>query len=105
MTWIQPPLEIEGAEETTHTIGKPKNTEPQPEKCGQCGQWVRKAYLSGSAVDIAALGQEMVFEAEPVIGGDYFFAGHITYRLLSAEKPEVAHLAFYKEHRCPGFKS
>jgi len=106
MTWVEPSFGTDwAAEDKVRHASKEKNTEPQPEKCKQCGQLVRKAYLSGSGVDIVALGQEMSFEPDAVVGGDFFFAGHIAYPLREDERPDVSNLPFFKEHRCPGFKS
>lgn len=78
-------------------------------KHAECGQDVIKAWITTPEPLKHAVGRELLLRPEPDIGGTYYLVGakkgtgHIA-RVARDEDRTLA-MEFYREHRCPGFRS
>lgn len=81
-----------------------KSREPKPVKCRLCGQLIFEYALQGTGASLGKPNGLMVkIEARMNRTGDLFLAGKILHRITEEERQP--NLNYWKEHRCPGFKS
>jgi hypothetical protein len=74
-----------------------------PVKCSQCGQLVLHYYEQGTAHGPENDGTLLSLEPQHSPYGLFFFADKLAHRITPEERQP--NLLYWKEHRCPGFKS
>lgn len=78
--------------------------EKKPHKCRLCGQLIFEHFLQGTSTKGGyGEGLKLKVESRQRPDGEFILAEKILVRITEEERQP--HLRYWKEHRCPGFKS